>query len=139
MQKWQELEVELVKVWVEMEVLLVSKVRVEEELCFISEKFKQRLEVEVGWFCELVEEVVCLCVLVEEVKWQWQLVEEDVVWQWVEVEWVFVEKLVVIGEVMWFKMEVEIVFKEKEVENECLWWLVEDEVFQWWWLEEQVV
>lgn len=41
----------------------------------------------------------------------------------------FVEKLVVISEVMWFKIEVEIVFKEKEVENECLWWLVEDEVF----------
>ncbi|XP_058132135.1 plectin isoform X18 [Dasypus novemcinctus] len=136
-QKRQELEAELAKVRAEMEVLLASKARAEEESRSTSEKSKQRLEAEAGRFRELAEEAARLRALAEEAKRQRQLAEEDAALQRAEAERVLAEKLAAIGEATRLKTEAEIALKEKEAENERLRRLAEDEAFQRRRLEEQ--
>uniref|UniRef100_A0A2K5E8M0 Plectin n=1 Tax=Aotus nancymaae TaxID=37293 RepID=A0A2K5E8M0_AOTNA len=136
-QKRQELEAELAKVRAEMEVLLASKARAEEESRSTSEKSKQRLEAEAGRFRELAEEAARLRALAEEAKRQRQLAEEDAARQRAEAERVLAEKLAAIGEATRLKTEAEIALKEKEAENERLRRLAEDEAFQRRRLEEQ--
>ncbi|XP_042525340.1 plectin isoform X1 [Dipodomys spectabilis] len=136
-QKRQELEAELAKVRAEMEVLLASKARAEEESRSSSEKSKQRLEAEAGRFRELAEEAARLRALAEEAKRQRQLAEEDAARQRAEAERVLAEKLAAIGEATRLKTEAEIALKEKEAENERLRRLAEDEAFQRRRLEEQ--
>ncbi|XP_046305112.1 plectin isoform X3 [Marmota monax] len=136
-QKRQELEAELAKVRAEMEVLLASKARAEEESRNTSEKSKQRLEAEAGRFRELAEEAARLRALAEEAKRQRQLAEEDAARQRAEAERVLAEKLAAIGEATRLKTEAEIALKEKEAENERLRRLAEDEAFQRRRLEEQ--
>uniref|UniRef100_A0A673VIB2 Plectin n=1 Tax=Suricata suricatta TaxID=37032 RepID=A0A673VIB2_SURSU len=136
-QKRQELETELAKVRAEMEVLLASKARAEEESRSTSEKSKQRLEAEASRFRELAEEAARLRALAEEAKRQRQLAEEDAARQRAEAERVLAEKLAAIGEATRLKTEAEIVLKEKEAENERLRRLAEDEAFQRRRLEEQ--
>ncbi|NP_001157014.1 plectin isoform 1c2alpha3alpha [Mus musculus] len=136
-QKRQELEAELAKVRAEMEVLLASKARAEEESRSTSEKSKQRLEAEAGRFRELAEEAARLRALAEEAKRQRQLAEEDAARQRAEAERVLTEKLAAISEATRLKTEAEIALKEKEAENERLRRLAEDEAFQRRRLEEQ--
>ncbi|KAB1258003.1 Plectin [Camelus dromedarius] len=136
-QKRQELEAELAKVRAEMEVLLASKARAEEESRSTSEKSKQRLEAEAGRFRELAEEAARLRALAEEAKRQRQLAEEDAARQRAEAERVLAEKLAAISEATRLKTEAEIALKEKEAENERLRRLAEDEAFQRRRLEEQ--
>ncbi|XP_059021481.1 plectin isoform X1 [Mustela lutreola] len=136
-QKRQELEAELAKVRAEMEVLLASKARAEEESRSTSEKSKQRLEAEAGRFRELAEEAARLRALAEETKRQRQLAEEDAARQRAEAERVLAEKLAAISEATRLKTEAEIALKEKEAENERLRRLAEDEAFQRRRLEEQ--
>ncbi|XP_053752217.1 plectin isoform X17 [Panthera pardus] len=136
-QKRQELEAELAKVRAEMEVLLASKARAEEESRSTSEKSKQRLEAEASRFRELAEEAARLRALAEEAKRQRQLAEEDAAQQRAEAERVLAEKLAAIGEATRLKTEAEIALKEKEAENERLRRLAEDEAFQRRRLEEQ--
>uniref|UniRef100_A0A8D2ILT0 Plectin n=1 Tax=Urocitellus parryii TaxID=9999 RepID=A0A8D2ILT0_UROPR len=136
-QKRQELEAELAKVRAEMEVLLASKARAEEESRNTSEKSKQRLEAEAGRFRELAEEAARLRALAEEAKRQRQLAEEDAARQRAEAERVLAEKLAAISEATRLKTEAEIALKEKEAENERLRRLAEDEAFQRRRLEEQ--
>ncbi|XP_055288100.1 plectin isoform X5 [Moschus berezovskii] len=136
-QKRQELEAELAKVRAEMEVLLASKARAEEESRSSSEKSKQRLEAEAGRFRELAEEAARLRALAEEAKRQRQLAEEDAARQRAEAERVLSEKLAAISEATRLKTEAEIALKEKEAENERLRRLAEDEAFQRRRLEEQ--
>ncbi|XP_006879488.1 PREDICTED: plectin [Elephantulus edwardii] len=136
-QKHQELEAELAKVRAEMEVLLSSKARAEEESRSTSEKSKQRLEAEASRFRELAEEAARLRALAEEAKRQRQLAEEDAAQQRAEAERVLAEKLAAIGEATRLKTEAEIALKEKEAENERLRRLAEDEAFQRRRLEEQ--
>ncbi|XP_075405252.1 plectin isoform X3 [Tenrec ecaudatus] len=136
-QKRQELEAELAKVRAEMEVLLSSKARAEEESRSTSEKSKQRLEAEAGRFRELAEEAARLRALAEEAKRQRQLAEEDAARQRAEAERVLAEKLAAISEATRLKTEAEIALKEKEAENERLRRLAEDEAFQRRQLEEQ--
>ncbi|XP_026987879.1 plectin isoform X8 [Sagmatias obliquidens] len=136
-QKRRELEAELAKVRAEMEVLLASKARAEEESRSTSEKSKQRLEAEAGRFRELAEEAARLRALAEEAKRQRQLAEEDAVRQRAEAERVLAEKLAAISEATRLKTEAEIALKEKEAENERLRRLAEDEAFQRRLLEEQ--
>ncbi|XP_021072934.1 plectin isoform X4 [Mus pahari] len=136
-QKRQELEAELAKVRAEMEVLLASKARAEEESRSTSEKSKQRLEAEAGRFRELAEEAARLRALAEEAKRQRQLAEEDASRQRAEAERVLTEKLAAISEATRLKTEAEIALKEKEAENERLRRLAEDEAFQRRRLEEQ--
>nr|KAF6405469.1 plectin [Rousettus aegyptiacus] len=136
-QKRQELETELAKVRAEMEVLLASKARAEEESRSTSEKSKQRLEAEAGRFRELAEEAARLRALAEEAKRQRQLAEEDAARQRAEAERVLAEKLAAISEATRLKTEAEIALKEKEAENERLRRLAEDEAFQRRRLEEQ--
>ncbi|XP_014713554.3 plectin isoform X5 [Equus asinus] len=136
-QKRQELEAELAKVRAEMEVLLASKARAEEESRSTSEKSKQRLEAEASRFRELAEEAARLRALAEEAKRQRQLAEEDAARQRAEAERVLAEKLAAIGEATRLKTEAEIALKEKEAENERLRRLAEDEAFQRRRLEEQ--
>nr|CAI9692612.1 unnamed protein product [Rangifer tarandus platyrhynchus] len=136
-QKRQELEAELAKVRAEMEVLLASKARAEEESRSSSEKSKQRLEAEAGRFRELAEEAARLRALAEEAKRQRQLAEEDAARQRAEAERVLAEKLAAISEATRLKTEAEIALKEKEAENERLRRLAEDEAFQRRKLEEQ--
>nr|XP_035132745.2 plectin isoform X10 [Callithrix jacchus] len=136
-QKRQELEAELAKVRAEMEVLLASKARAEEESRCTSEKSKQRLEAEAGRFRELAEEAARLRALAEEAKRQRQLAEEDAARQRAEAERVLAEKLAAISEATRLKTEAEIALKEKEAENERLRRLAEDEAFQRRRLEEQ--
>ncbi|XP_058515466.1 plectin isoform X1 [Ochotona princeps] len=135
--KRQELEAELAKVRAEMEVLLASKARAEEESRSSSERSKQRLEAEAGRFRELAEEAARLRALAEEAKRQRQLAEEDAARQRAEAERVLAEKLAAIGEATRLKTEAEITLKEKEAENERLRRLAEDEAFQRRRLEEQ--
>ncbi|XP_006830820.1 PREDICTED: plectin isoform X3 [Chrysochloris asiatica] len=135
--KRQELEAELAKVRAEMEVLLSSKARAEEESRSTSEKSKQRLEAEAGRFRELAEEAARLRALAEETKRQRQLAEEDASRQRAEAERVLAEKLAAISEATRLKTEAEIALKEKEAENERLRRLAEDEAFQRRRLEEQ--
>ncbi|KAK2490900.1 hypothetical protein MC885_000270 [Smutsia gigantea] len=135
--KRQELEAELAKVRAEMEVLLTSKARAEEESRSTSEKSKQRLEAEAGRFRELAEEAARLRALAEEAKRQRQLAEEDAARQRAEAERVLAEKLAAISEATRLKTEAEIALKEKEAENERLRRLAEDEAFQRRRLEEQ--
>ncbi|XP_066873708.1 plectin isoform X8 [Kogia breviceps] len=136
-QKRRELEAELAKVRAEMEVLLASKARAEEESRSTSEKSKQKLEAEAGRFRELAEEAARLRALAEEAKRQRQLAEEDAVRQRAEAERVLAEKLAAIGEATRLKTEAEIALKEKEAENERLRRMAEDEAFQRRLLEEQ--
>ncbi|XP_053415510.1 plectin isoform X9 [Nycticebus coucang] len=136
-QKRQELEAELAKVRAEMEVLLASKARAEEESRSTSEKSKQRLEAEASRFRELAEEAARLRALAEEAKRQRQLAEEDAARQRAEAERVLAEKLAAISEATRLKTEAEIALKEKEAENERLRRLAEDEAFQRRRLEEQ--
>ncbi|KAM9050366.1 plectin isoform 3-T4 [Megaptera novaeangliae] len=136
-QKRRELEAELAKVRAEMEVLLASKARAEEESRSTSEKSKQRLEAEAGRFRELAEEAARLRALAEEAKRQRQLAEEDAARQRAEAERVLAEKLAAISEATRLKTEAEIALKEKEAENERLRRLAEDEAFQRRLLEEQ--
>ncbi|XP_051015740.1 LOW QUALITY PROTEIN: plectin [Acomys russatus] len=136
-QKRQELEAELAKVRAEMEVLLASKARAEEESRSTSEKSKQRLEAEADRFRELAEEAARLRALAEEAKRQRQLAEEDAARQRAEAERVLTEKLAAISEATRLKTEAEIALKEKEAENERLRRLAEDEAFQRRRLEEQ--
>ncbi|XP_051045122.1 plectin isoform X4 [Phodopus roborovskii] len=136
-QKRQELEAELAKVRAEMEVLLTSKARAEEESRSTSEKSKQRLEAEADRFRELAEEAARLRALAEEAKRQRQLAEEDAARQRAEAERVLTEKLAAISEATRLKTEAEIALKEKEAENERLRRLAEDEAFQRRRLEEQ--
>ncbi|ELW63397.1 Plectin [Tupaia chinensis] len=136
-QKRQELEAELAKVRAEMEVLLASKARAEEESRSTTEKSKQRLEAEAGRFRELAEEAARLRALAEEAKRQRQLAEEDAARQRAEAERVLAEKLAAISEATRLKTEAEIALKEKEAENERLRRLAEDEAFQRRRLEEQ--
>ncbi|XP_049621507.1 plectin isoform X1 [Suncus etruscus] len=136
-QKRQELEAELAKVRAEMDVLLASKARAEEESRSTSEKSKQRLEAEAGRFRELAEEAARLRALAEEAKRQRQLAEEDAARQRSEAERVLAEKLAAISEATRLKTEAEIALKEKEAENERLRRLAEDEAFQRRLLEEQ--
>ncbi|XP_045152909.1 plectin isoform X4 [Echinops telfairi] len=136
-QKRQELEAELAKVRAEMDVLLSSKARAEEESRSTSEKSKQRLEAEAGRFRELAEEAARLRALAEEAKRQRQLAEEDAARQRAEAERVLAEKLAAISEATRLKTEAEIALKEKEAENERLRRLAEDEAFQRRQLEEQ--
>ncbi|KAG8515369.1 Plectin, partial [Galemys pyrenaicus] len=136
-QKRQELEAELAKVRAEMEVLLASKARAEEESRSTSEKSKQRLEAEAGRFRELAEEAARLRALAEEAKRQRQLAEDDAARQRAEAERVLAEKLSAISEATRLKTEAEITLKEKEAENERLRRLAEDEAFQRRRLEEQ--
>ncbi|EHB16908.1 Plectin-1 [Heterocephalus glaber] len=136
-QKRRELEAELAKVRAEMEVLLASKARAEEESRSTSEKSKQRLEAEASRFRELAEEAARLRALAEEAKRQRQLAEEDAERQRAEAERVLTEKLAAISEATRLKTEAEIVLKEKEAENERLRRLAEDEAFQRRKLEEQ--
>ncbi|XP_055981338.1 plectin isoform X5 [Sorex fumeus] len=136
-QKRQELEAELAKVRAEMDVLLASKARAEEESRSTSEKSKQRLEAEAGRFRELAEEAARLRALAEEAKRQRQLAEEDAARQRAEAERVLAEKLAAISEATRLKTEAEIALKEKEAENERLRRLAEDEAFQRRLLEEQ--
>uniref|UniRef100_A0A8C0SBP4 Plectin n=1 Tax=Canis lupus familiaris TaxID=9615 RepID=A0A8C0SBP4_CANLF len=135
--KRQELEAELAKVRAEMEVLLASKARAEEESRSTSEKSKQRLEAEASRFRELAEEAARLRALAEETKRQRQLAEEDAARQRAEAERVLAEKLAAISEATRLKTEAEIALKEKEAENERLRRLAEDEAFQRRRLEEQ--
>ncbi|XP_030897277.1 plectin isoform X8 [Leptonychotes weddellii] len=136
-QKRQELEAELATVRAEMEVLLASKARAEEESRSTSEKSKQRLEAEASRFRELAEEAARLRALAEETKRQRQLAEEDAARQRAEAERVLAEKLAAISEATRLKTEAEIALKEKEAENERLRRLAEDEAFQRRRLEEQ--
>ncbi|XP_029057952.1 plectin isoform X3 [Monodon monoceros] len=136
-QKRQELEAELANVRAEMEVLLASKARAEEESRSTSEKSKQRLEAEAGRFRALAEEAARLRALAEEAKRQRQLAEDDAVRQRAEAERVLAEKLAAISEATRLKTEAEIALKEKEAENERLRRLAEDEAFQRRLLEEQ--
>ncbi|XP_027949281.1 plectin-like isoform X4 [Eumetopias jubatus] len=136
-QKRQELEAELAMVRAEMEVLLASKARAEEESRSTSEKSKQRLEAEASRFRELAEEAARLRALAEETKRQRQLAEEDAAQQRAEAERVLAEKLAAISEATRLKTEAEIALKEKEAENERLRRLAEDEAFQRRRLEEQ--
>ncbi|XP_059528490.1 plectin isoform X5 [Myotis daubentonii] len=136
-QKRQELEAELAKVRAEMEVLLASKARAEEESRSTNEKSKQRLEAEAGRFRELAEEAARLRALAEEAKRQRQLAEEDAARQRAEAERVLTEKLATITEAARLKTEAEIALKEKEAENERLRRLAEDEAFHRRRLEEQ--
>ncbi|XP_069931740.1 plectin isoform X12 [Oryctolagus cuniculus] len=136
-QKRQELEAELAKVRAEMEVLLASKARAEEESRSTSEKSKQRLEAEAGRFRELAEEAARLRALAEEAQRQRQRAEEDAARQRAEAERVLAEKLTAISEATRLKTEAEIALKEKEAENERLRRLAEDEGFQRRRLEEQ--
>ncbi|XP_044770635.1 plectin isoform X1 [Neomonachus schauinslandi] len=136
-QKRQELEAELTTVRAEMEVLLASKARAEEESRSTSEKSKQRLEAEASRFRELAEEAARLRALAEETKRQRQLAEEDAARQRAEAERVLAEKLAAISEATRLKTEAEIALKEKEAENERLRRLAEDEAFQRRRLEEQ--
>ncbi|XP_062935850.1 plectin isoform X2 [Cynocephalus volans] len=136
-QKRQELEAELAKVRAEMEVLLASKARAEEESRSTSEKSKQRLEAEVGRFRELAEEAARLRALAEEAKRQRQLAEDDAARQRAEAERVLAEKLAAISEATRLKTEAELALKEKEAENERLRRLADDEAFQRRRLEEQ--
>ncbi|XP_065751337.1 plectin isoform X2 [Phocoena phocoena] len=136
-QKRRELEAELANVRAEMEVLLASKARAEEESRSTSEKSKQRLEAEAGRFRALAEEAARLRALAEEAKRQRQLAEDDAARQRAEAERVLAEKLAAISEATRLKTEAEIALKEKEAENERLRRLAEDEAFQRRLLEEQ--
>ncbi|CAM9306108.1 unnamed protein product [Bubo scandiacus] len=136
-QKRKEVEEELAKLRAEMEILLESKAKTEEESRSTSEKSKQRLEAEASKLRELAEEAARLRALSEEAKRQRQLAEEEAGRQRAEAERILKEKLAAINEASRLKAEAEIALKEKEAENERLRRLAEDEAYQRKLLEEQ--